>query len=71
MKKKVSAKSWVGKMRDAYVKMMFSLSHKRIKRSPAKTGIGDFNNKMAMEIYRSVGIQVEALPRQTSATSIE
>ncbi|GLJ09688.1 hypothetical protein SUGI_0114200 [Cryptomeria japonica] len=67
---KVSAKSWLGKMRDAYVKTMFSLSQSRIKRTPAKMGIEDFNKKMAMEIYRSMGIQVEVLPRQTSTRSM-
>ncbi|GLJ09692.1 hypothetical protein SUGI_0114260 [Cryptomeria japonica] len=71
LKEKVSAKSWVGKMRDAYVKMMFSLSQKRIKQTPAKMGIEDFNNKMAVEIYRSIGIQAEVLRRQTSRRSIK
>ncbi|GLJ09690.1 hypothetical protein SUGI_0114230 [Cryptomeria japonica] len=67
---KVSSKSWLGKMRDAYVKMMFSLSQSRIKRTPAKMGIEDFNKKMAVEIYMSMGIQVEVLPRQTSTRSM-
>ncbi|GLJ09676.1 hypothetical protein SUGI_0113990 [Cryptomeria japonica] len=58
---KFSAKSWLAKVRDSYVNMMFNLAQLRIKQTPKKMRVEDFNNKMITEIYKSMGVQVEVL----------
>ncbi|GLJ09682.1 hypothetical protein SUGI_0114050 [Cryptomeria japonica] len=59
---KVSAKSWLRKLRDSYVNMMSNPDQSRFKQTPKKTSVEDFNNKLITEIYKSLGVQVMILP---------
>ncbi|GLJ09681.1 hypothetical protein SUGI_0114040 [Cryptomeria japonica] len=59
---KVSAKSWLRKLRDSYVNMMSNLDQTRFKQTSKKIGVEEFNNKLITEIYKSVGVQVVILP---------
>ncbi|GLJ09675.1 hypothetical protein SUGI_0113940 [Cryptomeria japonica] len=63
---KVSAKSWVSKLRDTYINMMYSLAQLRVNQGPSKMGVEDFNDKMIVEIYKSMGVQVQVLPDKAS-----
>ncbi|KAH9306392.1 hypothetical protein KI387_010796, partial [Taxus chinensis] len=65
----VSAKSRLSKMRDAYTNMMFNLAQFRIK-TPKRMCVEEFNDKMIVEIYKSLGIQVQVLPSETSSRYI-
>jgi len=59
-----AAKSWMARIRDTYVDMMTGFARScTISRQPSrKKAVQDFNTKVVVEIYKSLGIQVQACP---------
>lgn len=59
-----AAKSWMARIRETYVDMMtgFARSCTISKEPSGKKAVRDFNTKVAIEIYKSLGIQVQVCP---------
>jgi hypothetical protein len=59
---RTAAKSWGRRMRDAYVDMMMGFTRScTIRSKPARRmAVQDFNTKVVIEMYKSLGIQVQA-----------
>lgn len=65
---KISAKSWLARIRNTYVNMMLSLAPSRLKEPCAKKGVEIFNDKVIVEIYKSLGVQIQVLPDEAKTS---
>ncbi|GLJ09674.1 hypothetical protein SUGI_0113930 [Cryptomeria japonica] len=61
------AKSLLSRLRDSYMNMMVNLSQYRIWQPSAKMGVEDIQDKVIVEMFKSLGIQVQVLPDQDLA----
>ncbi|GLJ09695.1 hypothetical protein SUGI_0114310 [Cryptomeria japonica] len=66
---KVSPKSWLAKIGKGYVNTMFNLFRPIPRKTRVKLKAEDFNDKVIVDFYKSLGIQLQALPDNVPLTS--